>query len=252
MLALPTAVRSQATSQLLDNALRVGGTRPELIALADSLEQQTGRFAAPATARARHVADAVQLRRRLADGDLRAGDRLLVRFSADFTRVDTVVVSSLVGITVAGLPEITVRGVLFSELESYLQSQVDRYVRNARVSATPLRSIGVLGSVSRPGFYLLPQSATLADALMASGGPVADADASGIRLQHGGRDRWTRNQMIAAMQAQLSLATLGAEDGDVMVVGRQSPPIDRTFLFAAAGLVLQLVLTFTVLRGGGT
>lgn len=249
---IATALPAQAGLSLLDNAMRASGTRGELVTLADSLDRVIQAMAPSDRRRAATIADRDVQLQRLQAGDLRVGDRLLVKYSADFTRTDTVTVSPTLGVTIAGLPEIPVRGVLFSELEAYLQGQIDRYVRNARITAAPLMSIGVLGSVSRPGYYLLPHTATITDALMASGGPIAEADASGVRLQHGGRDRWSRNQMIAAMQSQLSLTTLGATDGDVLIVGRQAPPIDRTFLFAAAGLVLQLVLTFTVLRGGGT
>jgi protein involved in polysaccharide export with SLBB domain len=235
---------------LTEIAVRRGATRAELTAIADSLERVLAQLPATDRRRALLQADLLEQRRRLAVGDLRANDRLLVRFQADAQQVDTVTVSSTLGITVARLAEIPVRGVLYSELDAHLQSQIDRYVRNARITAAPLVSVGVLGSVTRPGYYLVPQTATLAEAVMTAGGPIAEADAGGVMLKHGGSDRWTPNQMTAALQAQLSLSALGAENGDVLEIGRRTAPYDRTFVFTAAGLVLQLLLTVTIIRGG--
>lgn len=244
-----TPARAQVMGDMVGNAARVWGTREEVRALADSIEQVLARTPARDARRAPLERDAKELRRRLNEGDLRIGDRVLVRVTTDTVRVDTTTVSATAGILVSGLPEIPVRGVLFSELDAAVQAQVDRYVRNARITITPLVSIGVLGSVSRPGYFLVPHTATVTDALMATGGPIAEADVGRVRLQRAGRDRWNTKQMSAAMAARVSLAALGAENGDVLLIGRQAAPYDRTFIFASIGLVLQVVLTLTLIRG---
>jgi protein involved in polysaccharide export with SLBB domain len=240
---------AQSSLGLTEIAIRKGATRAELTAIADSLERVLGQMASTDRRRPLVQSDLSEQRRRLVEGDLRANDRLLVKFQAEVQQVDTVTVSPTLGVAIARLAEIPIRGVLFSELDTHLQSQVDRYVRNAKVTVVPLVSVGVFGSVTRPGYYLLPQTATLAEALMTAGGPVADADAGGVMLKHGGSDRWTVNQMTAALQSQLSIAALGAENGDVLEIGRRTAPYDRTFVFTAAGLVLQLLLTLTIIRG---
>jgi hypothetical protein len=82
---------------------------------------------------------------------------------------------------------------------------------------------------------------------MAAGGPTTESDPDGVFLKHSGRDRWDRATMLAATQNQLSLATLGARNGDVLVVNKSAPPFDRTFMLGVVGLVLQGVLIVTAL-----
>lgn len=194
-------------------------------------------------------------RRRLAIGDMTPGDRILLRLSLDATRQDTVgtrqdtlVISSESTLRLAGLPPIPMRGVLRSEVESHLQAQVTAVIRNGRVTAVPLMSIGVLGAVARPGYFFVPVTASVTEAIMAAGGPSTEADPNGLVLMRGGQPRWDRATMTAAVQQQVSLAGLGADDGDVLLISKSSTPLDRGFLLGALGFVLQAVFIVSSLR----
>ena len=251
--ALPSVVGAQEQS-VYDVSVRALANRRELIALSDSLEKGIERPGLSDKRRRAMRTDLVDQRQRLATGDLSPGDRILLRVFFDTPGrdsssqgQDTVVVSSESTIKVAGLPPISMRGVLRSEVESYLLSQVTAVIRNARVTAVPLVSIGVLGSVTRPGYFLLPITSSITEAIMASGGPSADADPNGLVFQRGGREHWNRATMSAAAQQQVSLAGLGADDGDVLVVKRISAPLDRNFLLGALGFLLQGVFIITQL-----
>jgi protein involved in polysaccharide export with SLBB domain len=232
-----------------DVARRALASRSELVGLVDSLEATLP--ALDPKARSLAMAAIASERQRLAEGDFRPGDRILLRVASESVRTDTITVSGATTLAVSGVPDLPLRGVLRSELSGHLQEQLDRFVRNARVTALPLVSVGVLGSVARPGYYLIPSSTPITEALMAAGGPTSEADPSGIMLRHGGRDAWSRTEMVAAAQGQLSLASLGTVSGDVILVNRLPPPVDRTFFLAVSAIVLQGIVTIAALLAAG-
>lgn len=253
-IALPSVVAGQGRS-VYDASVRALAGRRELTALADSLARA---MTQPGVSDARRRAMQEDLdiqRQRLAIGDISPGDRILVRMALDGmrqdtsgTRQDTLVISSESTIDVAGVPPISLRGLLHSEVERHVQSQITAVIRNARVSAVPLMSIGVLGSVTRPGYFFVPVTASVTEAIMAAGGPSVEADPNGLVLQRGGRPQWDSATMTAAIQQRVSLAGLGADDGDVLLMKKAPGSLDRSFLLGALGFVLQGVFIVGSLR----
>jgi len=251
--ALPSVVCAQEKT-VYDVSVRALANRRELTALTDSLEREVVRPGMKDSRRRSIQKDLDLQRQRLTTGDLAPGDRVLLRIFFDTpaqdalpTRQDTVTVTSESRIKVAGLPSISMRGVLRSEVETYLFGQISAVIRNARVSAVPLVSIGILGSVTRPGYFLVPITSSVTEAIMTAGGPSIDADPNGLVFQRGGREHWNRAVMTAAAQQQVSLGSLGADDGDVLVINKISAPLDRNFLLGALGFVFQGVLIATQL-----
>ena len=251
--AIPSIGAAQGQS-VYDASIRALAGRRELTALADSLEKEIVRPGVSDRRRREIQMDLAAQRERLSVGDISPGDRILLRVFLDTpnqdsvsARRDTAIVSSESTIRVAGLPPISMRGVLRSEVERYLLGEISAVIRNARVFAVPLVSIGVLGAVARPGYFFVPVTSSVTEAIMAAGGPLGDADPNGLVFQRGGRVLWNRATMTAASQHQVSLGSLGADDGDVLLVKRSSAPLDRTFLLGAIGFVLQSLLIVTQL-----
>lgn len=247
--ALPLANASAQYTDLRSVAGRALATRVELQAMVDSLDVAAAK--ANPRQRGRLQAIVIDERRRLQDGDFQPGDRILVRVSTESVRADTITVSSQYSAQIPGVPDIPLRGILRSELEQYMQDQLDRYVRNARVSATPLVSIGVLGSVMRPGFYWISATSSISEAVMVAGGPMTDADPQGMSVQHGGKDLWSRTEMVAAIQTQMSLGSLGVRAGDHLLVRKLAPPVDRNFVIGVVAILLQGVVTISALLATG-
>ena len=254
--SLPCNAHAQEQS-VYDVSIRTLASRLELTALADSLDREIALGRVSGRRRRMLQDDVATQRQRLAIGDILPGDRIYLHVVTDRPRqdsvaapLDTVVVSSELTVQVPGLPPIPMRGVLYSEVESHLRTQITAVIRSARVSAVPLVSIGVLGSVSRPGYYYVPITLPVTQVVMAAGGPLGDADPNGIVLQRSGKDRWNRATMTAAAQRQVSLASLGADDGDVLFLSKTAAPLDRTSVFNIAGFVLQGFLIVSQLRRG--
>ena len=220
--ALPAG--AQDKDKVRFEARRATATRDELEAMAGESEQIASLPQTGATLRRERTADAAALRLRLANGDFAAGDRIVLRIAGDqnFKPEDTLTVRTGSILVVQGLGEITLRGVLRSELNAYMKREVNRFVRSAVVSATSVVRLGVAGPVMRPGFHEFAAEMLLSDAIMKVGGPVATADLHNIIIQRGNEEAWGRNAIDVALQEGISIEQLGLKSGDQMIVGEKS------------------------------
>src|SRR5690606_2921512 len=141
-----------------------GPSRSELEAMAAQAEREAQAATDPDVKRQKQ-ADAASLRDRLTNGDFHPGDRIALLVSGDSTLTDTVTVRGGRVIQLSNLPDISLQGVLHSELDSYLTKQLSKYLRNPEVRAQSLIQVAVLGAVGKPGFYNLPTDVTLTDAI---------------------------------------------------------------------------------------
>ncbi len=117
--------------------------------------------------------------------------------------------------------EIALRGVLRSELQSYLVQQLSQYLRSPAVRARALVRVSVQGGVVRPGYYAVPADALVADALMAAGGTLPTSKPGKMRLERGG-DRLLDGKELAQAVAQgRTLDDLNVQDGDQLVVPKE-------------------------------
>ena len=163
------------------------------------------------------------IRARLAEGDFQAGERVWLRVDSEPALSDTFTVTT--ARTVA-LPspvnhEIPLRGVLRSELQSYLVQQLSQYLQSPAVRARALVRVSVQGGVVRPGYYAVPADALVADALMAAGGTLPTAKPGKMRLERGG-DRLLDGKDLAQAVAQgRTLDDLNVQDGDQLMVPKE-------------------------------
>jgi protein involved in polysaccharide export with SLBB domain len=148
-------------------------TRDELTTRVVELQSRQSSSRGSALGRVRREMSAIE--QRLQTGDFRVGDRFVVSVRMDSVRVDTVLVRDSLRVLVLNLPEVSVAGVLRSELEAHINAHVARYVRNATVRTSVLTRVSVLGAVLRPGFYYAAPDRPVSDLLMLAGGPLPDA-----------------------------------------------------------------------------
>lgn len=85
--------------------------------------------------------------------------------------------------------DLHIAGLQFSQLDSYLRSQLGRVFRNFDLNANmgQLRSIQifVVGQAKRPGSYTVSSLSTLVNALFASGGPSVHGSMRSIQVKRG-------------------------------------------------------------------
>lgn len=162
---------------------------------------------------------AVRIKSRLAEGDFRRGDRIVLMVQGEPALTDTFVISSgselmLPPPTVGTL---SLKGVLRSELEPKLMEYVNRFRTNAVVRAQPLIRLSIQGEVARAGIYSVPADGRLADALMAAGGTTQFAKANKVVIERNGRKIWEGSSF------EMDLDALALRDGDQIVVDSKRP-----------------------------
>ena len=169
------------------------------------------------------ASEAEAIRTRLRDGDFQVGDRVvLVVTRPDSTRTDTLAVREGRALELPGLFTASLQGVLRSELQPRLASEVARVIREPRVQARTLVRVAVLGEVARPGFYWMTADALVSDAIMTAGGPTSLSDPAKSVIRRGTEELWDRSDVAEAIRAGLTLDQLMVRAGDELVIGRKS------------------------------
>jgi protein involved in polysaccharide export with SLBB domain len=216
-LLAPVAVLAFAVSNVVgaqsNPVMQPMSTRADLTALAARLERGSNEERSQAAA----------LRARLRDGDFQPGDRLALVIEGNVTLADSAVaVTSGPKITLPDIGDIPLAGILRSELQAHMAKQLARYVRDARVRATPLVRLSVLGPVGRPGFYFMPADIPISDVVMRAGGPAANADLARSKIKRGTDELYDSKNTQTALNEGLTLDQLSLRSGDEILVGTQS------------------------------
>lgn len=130
--------------------------------------------------------EAAAIRDRLREGDFHVGDVLSVTLTIDSTRTDERPVRDSLLVDFSPLGRLSLRGVLRTEVRDAVQRFYNQYYRNPEVRVQPLIRVGFLGTVPRPGYYVVAPDAPVADAFSrVAGGPAQDADLKRIEIKRG-------------------------------------------------------------------
>ena len=126
-----------------------------------------------------------------ADYVLGPGDQLIIRAwgKIDLNSRETVDRNGQINLPRVGT--LTVAGLRYSQVESYLHSAIGALFKDFELNVTlgQLRSVQIflLGDARQPGAYTVSSLSTLVDALFASGGPSATGTMRRIQLRREGR-----------------------------------------------------------------
>lgn len=193
-------------------------TRAELDSLMNAAEREAATLTGDA--RTRRQAEAAALRARLQSGDFFQGDRLILAIEGGPTPFsDTVVVGGGQSIALEGYPEISLRGVLRSEVREHVARALAQYIRTPVVTAQPLLRLTVEGGVSNPGFFVVPSDVAITDVIMQAGGPRNDADLAKTVIRRAANTVWSDAPLQDAIRRGLTVDQLGLHAGDVIEVG---------------------------------
>jgi hypothetical protein len=184
------------------------------------LETRASLEAEAARAETQHrTQEAWLLRTRLQKGDFQDGDRIVVKLLGSVTLPnDTVVVRAGKMLPLPSLPDMSLEGVLRSELEPRLSTHIGKYLRDSSVRAIPLLRLAVFGNVGKPGWFYVPADVLLNDAIMHAGGPGATADMNNMVIRRGGDVIWSQQDTRTALADGMSLDRLHLRAGDELYV----------------------------------
>ena len=126
-----------------------------------ALESRATLEAEALRAEAQHrTSEAFLLRSRLKRGDFQDGDRIVVELLGSASTIATVMPRNDTLILRAGkvlqlpqMAELSLEGVLRSELNARISSYLAKYVLDSSVKTTPLIRLAVLGQVRAPNYY---------------------------------------------------------------------------------------------------
>ena len=117
------------------------------------------------------------------------GDQLRVQVWGQVNQQGSYFVDRTGSISIPQVGTIHVAGLRFSDITSFLRSQLGRVYRNfdLNVNLGQLRSIQVfvVGQARRPGSYTIGSLSTLLNALFASGGPKSEGSLRDIQVRRG-------------------------------------------------------------------
>jgi polysaccharide export outer membrane protein len=136
-------------------------------------------------------------------------------------------------------------GVLRSELKDRVESEILKYIKAQRVVVTPLMRLGILGEVTRPGYFAFASDILVTDAIMAAGGPSPSADLERTVVRRGSQEFRSSKDTRAAIARGLTLDQFGLSAGDEFVVGRRRELLSPT-VTGLVGVAAALVTIFAV------
>jgi len=226
---LPAALQAQDTR-------RAQATRFELQASLAELEKYAASSGYSSRLRGEKAREAAMIRARLEGGDLQVGDQIEINVLGQQAFSDTFVVASGRVLSLPGLPDIPLEGVLRSEAQDYLTKQLSRYIREPEVRVRTKIRLSVFGSVGRPGFYQIPADVRADDAIMAAGGPAPDADPKKIFVRRGTTEIWPQDALLEAMRQGLTLDQLNLRAGDELMLDPRKRPGGVNFLTVAGAI----------------
>lgn len=195
---------------------RFSATRAELDTLAARAEAAAS---GNGDARSDRLREAAAIRARLRDGDFEVGDHVAVLVRGDTALTDTFTVEPGRTLALPNIPTISLVGVLRSELQPHLAKALADFVKDTVIRAEALVQVGVVGEVTRPGYYLLAMDVPISDAIMAAGGLTTRADVLKTHVRRGTRQVLSREDVRGAIVARRTLETVGLAPGDEIVVG---------------------------------
>lgn len=159
------------------------------------------------------------------DGDdFHPGDRIVLRVEGEQALTDTFTVREGPAIELPAIGRVSLLGVEKSGVESYLKTQLARYLKAPVIRARVLVRVGILGELAKPGYYNLPSDALISDALTDAGGPTKDSKVTKATVVRAGTTVVKSDSLNRAIAAGLTIGQLGLQSGDDMVVPRMTDP----------------------------
>lgn len=246
--ALPLAAQSAGQETGWDPAAPEV-TREELTQLLEQLETSASSSGYSGRIRQEAAREAEFVSQRLESGDFQVGDRVVLVVQGEPTLSDTLTVVTGQNIQVPEIGQISLAGVLRSELQHYLEQEIARYVQEPVIQTSALIRIAVLGAVRAQGFYTIPASSLLEHTLMQAGGPADNAEVDALEIHRGDRIIWEGPALQQALIDGRTLDQLSLRAGDRIVVPEEQPGLFeggliRTLLVAvppAIYLVLRVI-----------
>jgi protein involved in polysaccharide export with SLBB domain len=200
------------------DAAREHATRVELHELLERLREQAGSSTPSNRMREEARRRAALVERRLEEGDFQIGDRIVLAVEGRPEMSDTLLVRAGPSVEIRDAGQVTLAGVLRSELQGAMEAHLSLHLRHPVVRAEALIRLSVMGAVERPGFYVVPAHVPVTDVIMLAGGPAGNADLTDLRVERGSVRIWEGESMERAIIQGRTLDQLDIRAGDRLLI----------------------------------
>ena len=233
-LAAQTPAGPDSRYASLASAQRAQVTRAELEASLRDIDAILASDGFSQAVKSQKRAEAELIRNRLAEGDLRPGDVVLLAVAGVPELTGQFAVTERRTIVPPGArTEIPVGNLLRSEIEPYLREQMKRFVRDPLVVASAQIRVSIFGGVGREGFYVVSASTALTDVIMTSAGGPRNQKLEKSKILRGDRVILEGDAFMAAIRESQSLDQLNLQAGDEIRIGEDK----GSNLLRAAGVL---------------
>lgn len=218
LLLSSSVAAQQQTEQPSDSAsaARLTVTRDTLQAILQRIDSANGGDTAKGDQKLRTLAQ--QIRGRLARGDFQPGDRIRLQVDSEPQLSDTFPVGPSQEVVLPVVGVVSLHGVLRSELQTHMTTELGRFLRDPVVRAMPLIRLQIAGEVARPGYYMMPPTSVLSDVVTAAGGTTQNAEEDKMFVQRGD-DRLYEGQALQGLISEgKTLDDASIRPGDKFVV----------------------------------
>lgn len=193
-------------------------SRVELVSLLERFEQAAASGAYSGELRAQAERESSLIRDRLENGDFQVGDQIALSVEGEEALTETFLVQKGPALVLPVIGEISLRGVLRSELVSHLEAEIGRFIRDPVVQARASVRLLISGGVGSAGFFVIPTNTVFSDLLMIAGGPSPTALLQQIRVERSDREIWSGEGLQQAIIEGRTLDQLSIRAGDHVVV----------------------------------
>jgi protein involved in polysaccharide export with SLBB domain len=235
-------VTASATPMQTGAAGEQRASRVQLTTRADSLDRLLAAGTVRPKDKIKVMAELSELRRRLAEGDFQVGDRFLFTVVGDNVLSDSGAVREDHMVSVSALPELSVKGVLRSELTETLSAHVARYLKNTTVRTIALSRISIIGAVARQGFYYVAPDRPVSEAIMLAGGPTERTNLNAFEVKRNGEVIISTKTAQAALRTGRTFEQLDIRSGDEIRIPAKNQRRINWSLVLQFGLIVSSVL----------
>lgn len=224
--------------------ITMSSTRFEITQRLQQIDQQLALAGTKGKQRERLSDEATILRNRLTDGDFRVGERFMLTLIKDTIRTDSVTVRDSLLIGIWNLPDMSLKGVLRSELTARVSAFVAEFLLNTGVRTQILTRVSLMGEVGRPGFYYLIPDRPVSEAVTVAGGPTTKADIKRLEVTRAGKVILSAKKSEQAVKEGKTLEQLNIQSGDeirIPAIRKFNWQIITQLLLLASSLFFALV-----------
>ncbi|MGH7593039.1 MAG: polysaccharide biosynthesis/export family protein [Gemmatimonadales bacterium] len=242
ILLCPAPIRAQQTESdvpALAGMQRPMITRAQLQASLAEIQQELGSRGYSEALRSTRRSEADAIQERLKNGDLRVGDVLVLQLAGEPTFNHPYTVTPAGTIVLPAGTEISLRGLLRSEVQDFLTQKLGSLIIRPNVQVALTVRLSLTGNIGKPCFSCnVEPGEPLSDFLQAQGGPGQTVDLGRSNVKRGDRVVVDGAEFAEAIRNGRTIDELNLQGGDNIFVGtKPSSTVWARILGAVTGAV---------------